>query len=163
MVVLGIDPGFATIGYGIVKKKGSIYMPIDYGVIKTSPKTSAPQRFKQIYDSLEELIKKYKPDAIAIEELFFNRNAKSLINVAQSRGVSILAAIIYCGNIYEYTPLQIKQGLTGYGRAEKHQVQYMLKNLLGISDIPKPDDAADALAVAITHLQTNQVLSGTKI
>ncbi|MFW6026447.1 MAG: crossover junction endodeoxyribonuclease RuvC, partial [Candidatus Woesearchaeota archaeon] len=110
MIVLGIDPGLATVGFGIVKKTGNKYTALDYGVIKTTSKKEVPQRMKDIYDAIASLIIKYQPNAIAIEELFFNRNAKSLINVAQARGVSILAGLDQCGNIYEYTPLQIKQG-----------------------------------------------------
>ena len=163
MIVLGIDPGLATVGFGVIKKEGSNIQALDYGVVKTTPSESLPVRLAMIYDAISHLIEKYKPDAVAVEELFFNNNAKSVINVSQARGVSVLAAIKECGNIFEYTPLQIKQALTGYGRAEKAQVQYMVKSVLKLNIIPKPVDAADALAVAITHTQTNQVLYKTSM
>jgi crossover junction endodeoxyribonuclease RuvC len=107
--------------------------------------------------SLKKLIEKYKPDEIALEELFFNNNQKTAINVAQARGVILLTCVKECGRLYEYTPLQIKQAITGYGRADKNQIQQMVKTLLGLKGIPKPDDAADALAVALTHAQTNKL------
>ena len=161
MIVLGIDPGLATVGFGVIKKEGNSIQALDYGVVKTPAGESLPVRLAMIYDAISHLITKYKPNAVAVEELFFNNNAKSAINVAQARGVSVLAAIKECGNIFEYTPLQIKQALTGYGRAEKAQVQYMVKSVLKLNIIPKPVDAADALAVAICHTQTNQALSKT--
>jgi len=163
MVILGIDPGLATVGYGVIKKEGSKIEALDYGVIKTPAKDSLPIRLNNIYNAIKQLIDTYHPDAVAVEELFFNDNVSSAIKVAQARGVSIIAAIKECGNIYEYTPLQIKQALTGYGRAEKSQIQYMVKHLLNLKAVPKPVDAADALAAAITHTQTNQVLYKTQM
>jgi crossover junction endodeoxyribonuclease RuvC len=161
---LGIDPGLAIVGYGIIDSNidGSAKV-VDYGIITTSKTTTFPNRLQQIYTSISALIDKHKPDAVAVEELFFNNNVRSAINVSQARGVAILSAIQGTGNLYEYTPLQIKQALTGYGRAEKSQVQFMVKAILNLCDIPKPDDAADALAVALCHAQTNQVLSETHI
>lgn len=164
MVVLGIDPGLAIVGYGVVEKtSGNSFKVIDYGVLNTPKEETLPTRLKMIYDGMTYLIDKYKPDAIALEELFFQNNAKTAINVAQARGVTVFCAKEKCGNLYEYTPLQIKQALTGQGRAEKAQVQYMVKCILNLKSIPKPDDAADALAVAICHCQTNQVVGNFSI
>lgn len=163
MIVLGIDPGLATVGFGVIKKEGSKLTALDYGVIKTPAKEGLPTRLLTIYDAIKQLIETYKPDAVAVEELFFNDNVSSAIKVAHARGVSVIAAIKECGNIYEYTPLQIKQALTGYGRAEKAQIQYMVQHLLNLKEVPRPVDAADALAAAITHTQTNQTLYKTKM
>lgn len=163
MVIMGIDPGLATVGYGLIEKKGNTTKVIDFGIISTSKNDTLPTRLKQIYASISALIDKYKPDSVAMEELFFQNNAKTAIAVAEARGVSLLACIHKLGNLYEYTPLQIKSALTGQGRAEKRQVQYMVKAILNLKEIPKPDDAADALAVALCHSQTNLVLSGTNI
>jgi crossover junction endodeoxyribonuclease RuvC len=161
--VLGIDPGLATVGFGVIKKVGSCMEALDYGVIKTPAKEGLPTRLLTIYNAITHLIETYKPDAVAVEELFFNNNAKSAIKVAQARGASVLAAIRECGNIYEYTPLQIKQALTGYGRAEKSQIQFMVQHILKLKKVPTPVDAADALAAAITHTQTNQALYKTNM
>ena len=122
-------------------------------------------RLKKIYDGITFLINKYKPDHFAMEELFYHTNQKTVINVAMARGVILLAATLLMGSerLYEYTPLQIKQALTGNGRADKHQIQYMVKAILNLNKIPKPDDAADALAAALCHSQTNLILSGTQI
>lgn len=163
MIVLGIDPGIAIVGYGVVKKDNSGLSIIDYGVINTPKDESIATRLALVYEGVCALIKKYKPDEIALEELFFFKNQKTIIPVAQARGVIVLSAIQTTGRIYEYTPLQIKQALTGNGRAEKKQVQFMVKNILGLNAIPKPDDAADAVAVAITHLQTNNKISNNQI
>ncbi|HSH36429.1 crossover junction endodeoxyribonuclease RuvC [Schnuerera sp.] len=151
MIILGIDPGLAIVGYGVVEYIGNRYGVLDYGVIRTDSKTSFPERLKIIYDELSILIEKYNPDDFAIEELFFNKNVKTAIQVGQARGVEILSAINKGLEVYEYTPLQIKQAVAGYGRADKKQVQEMVKLLLNLKKIPKPDDAADALAVAICH------------
>ena len=164
MIILGIDPGLATVGYGVIEKIGNNSTKvIDYGIVSTSKNDTLPTRLKQIYASITALIKRYKPDAVAMEELFFQNNQKTAIAVAEARGVSLLACIHNLDNLYEYTPLQIKQALTGQGRAEKQQVQYMVKAILNLKAIPKPDDAADALAVALCHSQTNTFLSGTNI
>ena len=162
MVILGIDPGYAIIGYGIIdtSKKD---MVVDYGAITTPKEDSLPVRLEAIDASLKFLFDKFKPEVVAIEELFYFKNQKTIIQVAQARGVIVLACQKYCGNIYEYTPLQIKQALTGQGRAEKAQVQYMVKAILGLNSIPKPDDAADALAVAICHSQTSPSLNQNKV
>ena len=137
-------------------------MVLDYGAITTPKEDTLPIRLESIEASLKYLFDKYKPEVVAIEELFYFKNQKTVIQVAQARGVIILACQKYCGNIYEYTPLQIKQALTGQGRAEKAQVQYMVKAILGLDSIPKPDDAADALAVAICHSQTSPMLNANK-
>ncbi len=164
MRVLGIDPGLAIVGFGIIESTDNNSIKVvDYGVITTNKKLTFPDRLKQIYTCVCTLIEKYKPDNVAVEELFFNNNIKTAIDVSHARGVAILAAIQSINHLFEYTPLQIKQALTGYGRAEKSQVQYMVKAILNLCDIPKPDDAADALAVAICHMQTSQILSQTDI
>ncbi len=162
MIILGIDPGYAIIGYGIIDTSKT-NMVIDYGAITTPKEDSLAIRLQSIENSLKFLFEKFKPDVVAIEELFYFKNQKTVIQVAQARGVIVLACQKYCGNIYEYTPLQIKQALTGQGRAEKAQVQYMVKAILGLNSIPKPDDAADALAVAICHSQTSSILNQNKL
>ncbi len=151
MIILGIDPGYAIVGIGVIEYVGNKFRPIEYSAITTNAHTPTSLRLKTIYDEINKFLDKYKPDAIAIEELFFNSNAKTAIAVAQARGVLIVAATNRGIPIYEYTPLQIKQAVTGYGRADKNQVQQMVKMLLNLNAIPKPDDAADALAVAICH------------
>ena len=155
MIVMGIDPGTATTGWGIVKKMQNANCKMqNYGTIKTEAKTEFPERLKKIYRELRKIIKKYKPNVVVIEELFFAKNVKTAISVGQARGVAILAAVQSGIEVREFTPLQIKQALVGYGRAEKFQVQKMVKALLGLKEIPKPDDAADALAVAICHINS---------
>ena len=154
MIILGIDPGYGTIGYGVIEKNGSKISPIDYGVIQTPKDENIAVRLAMIYDSLHTLIEKYKPDEVAVEELFFNTNITTGIKVAQARGVILLCAVRECGRLFEYTPLMVKQSLTGNGRADKHQVQYMVKMMLNLKTEPRPDDAADALAIAICHANT---------
>lgn len=151
MVILGIDPGLATVGFGIVDYFRDSFAVIEYGAILTAAGEKTENRLSEIYDGVCELCKTYSPDAVSIEELFFNNNRKTAVAVCQARGVILLAAK-KCGvPIYEYTPLQIKQAVTGYGRAEKAQIQYMVKNILKLREVPKPDDTADALAMAICH------------
>lgn len=163
MRILGIDPGLAIVGYGIIDKTNTGYKIVDYGVIRTPKEDSLPVRLDKIYNSMSALIDQHKPDCVAIEELFFNKNVTTAIAVAEARGVALLCAVHKVHKLYEYTPLQIKQALTGHGRAEKQQVQYMVKAILNLKNIPKPDDAADAIAVALCHAQTNTILSGTEI
>lgn len=151
MIILGIDPGIAIVGYSVVECKGNKFKAIDYGCITTKSTELFPNRIKTIYNRLIEIIDKYQPDDLAIEELFFNKNVKTAIKVGQARGVEILAAVNTGLEIYEYTPLQIKQAVVGYGRADKRQVQEMVKLLLNLKEVPKPDDVADALAVALCH------------
>lgn len=156
MTVLGIDPGFGTIGYGVIEENRNVKKAVDYGVIKTPKELTFPERLALIERAIDALIEKFKPDEIALEELFFNTNITTGINVAHARGVIVVTCYKKCKKLYEYTPLQIKQALTGYGRAEKRQIQIMTANLLGLKKVPRPDDAADALAVALTHLNTNR-------
>ncbi|MDP4038755.1 MAG: crossover junction endodeoxyribonuclease RuvC [bacterium] len=151
MVILGIDPGTATTGFGVIEFKDVKLKMIDHGVITTNHKLPMPQRLKIIFDDLEKIIKSSKPDWIAIEQLFFAANTKTAISVGQARGVVLLAAQKADLNIAEYTPLQVKQAVTGYGQATKKQIQQMVKTILNLKLIPKPDDAADALAIAICH------------
>ncbi len=157
MIILGIDPGFAIVGYGIVSYDGNKFKALEYGAITTDSKEDMFLRFKKIHDELSEIIDRTKPDAMAIEELFFNSNQKTAINVAQARGVLLLSALNKDIPIFEYTPLQVKQATVGYGRAEKGQVQQMVKMLLGLEKIPKPDDTADALAIAVCHAHSNKM------
>ena len=151
MIILGIDPGFAIVGYGLVQYQGNRFSVLDYGIIKTNSNSIFSERLLAIDVELNTLIARYKTDAFAIEELFFNKNTKTALSVAQGRGVAILSAAKVGLTVNEYTPLQVKQAVAGYGRACKEQVQTMVKVLLNLNSIPKPDDAADALAVAICH------------
>ena len=157
MVILGIDPGLATMGFGVIQTEKGNSKVVDYGVVLTPKEETLPVRLAILEEGVKKLTEKFQPDEIALEELFFNNNITTGINVAQARGVILLTCVKNCGRLYEYTPLQIKQALTGYGRAEKKQIQIMVKTLLRLDGIPKPDDAADALAVALTHCQTNRL------
>lgn len=149
--ILGIDPGYAIVGYGIIDYSGGNFSAISHGAVTTAAGEEFPKRLKAIYDDLLFIIKKYHPECISVERLYFNTNTTTAIDVAQARGVIILAAE-NCGlAVNEYTPLQVKQAVTGYGRAEKSQVMDMVKNLLKFKTVPKPDDTADALALAICH------------
>lgn len=154
MLTLGIDPGIALSGFGLVKKQNDKLHMVKFGVIRTENKLPVSNRLNILYDGLMTLIREYKPDAIAVEELFFNKNAKTIITVGEARGIALLSASLSGIEVFEYTPLQVKQSVVGYGRAEKTQVQAMVKVLLDLDTIPKPDDAADALAAAICHLNT---------
>jgi crossover junction endodeoxyribonuclease RuvC len=158
MRIMGIDPGIAIVGFGLIDKQGSKLVPVQYGCIQTEAHTDSAVRLRMVYDSMVQLIDKYKPDAVAIEKLFFNRNVTTAMAVSQARGVLILAAVQQGLEIGEYTPLQVKQAVVGYGKAEKKQVQEMVKLFLHLSAVPKPDDVADALAIAICHAHS-QVLS----
>lgn len=151
MIILGIDPGYAIVGVGIIEYNGNKFKTLDYYAITTEAHTPFEQRLKIIYEGINNAIEKYKPDFMAIEELFFNDNAKTAIAVGQARGVIVLAGVNHGVEIFEYTPLQVKQAVVGYGRADKTQVQHMTRSLLGLSSIPKPDDVADALAIALCH------------
>lgn len=159
MRILGIDPGYAIMGYGIIDMKGNHFDVVAYDSILTDKDMPMPDRLKHLYTMLMSLIGQYEPDVAAIEELFFNSNAKTAILVGQARGVAILACSNSGLDIAEYTPLQIKQALVGNGRADKKQVQFMVKTILGLSKVPKPDDTADALAAAITHGHSNTAVS----
>jgi crossover junction endodeoxyribonuclease RuvC len=157
MIICGIDPGFAITGFGIIKYDLNKFNVLDYGVVSTDAGVNFGVRLKILNEKLEEIIKKYKPEAVAIEELFFSKNTKTAIKVGHGRGVALLTAVKSGCSVYEYTPLQIKQAITGYGRADKTQIQLMVKMLLGLKEIPKPDDAADGLAVAICHAQSHKI------
>src|SRR3989344_1512946 len=156
MVILGIDPGIARCGWGAIESQKSKVKSQKYGCIETEAGVKTEKRLKNIYDLITKIIKDYKPDVLAIEELFFNTNAKTAFAVGQARGVVLLAAAENNVSIAIYTPLQVKIAVTGYGRAEKNQVGQMVKVLLKLKEIPKPDDVADALAVALTHAFTNK-------
>ncbi|WAH39164.1 crossover junction endodeoxyribonuclease RuvC [Alicyclobacillus dauci] len=151
MRVLGVDPGIARLGYGVVEVAGSKIRCVTYGCVETDAHTQLELRLQAIYHQLTELLENHHPDVMAVEELFFNRNTTTAFTVGQARGVVLLAAAEHATPLAEYTPMQVKQAVTGYGRADKKQIQQMVKILLGLTEIPKPDDAADALAIAITH------------
>ena len=157
MIIIGIDPGYAIVGIGAVEYRGNKFRTLEYGAITTPAGMDTVDRLKKIYDEMTMYLDKYSPDAVAIEELFFNSNQKTAINVAQARGVLLVAVRNRNIPIFEYTPLQVKQSVTGYGRADKGQIQQMVKMLLGLNAIPKPDDAADALAIAICHAHSNKM------
>lgn len=153
MIILGIDPGYALMGWGVIEVQGSRMRLIDYGCVETQAGTPMQHRLRTLQLGLRNLVNIYKPDEVAFEELFFAHNVTTALMVGAARGVAIIAATEYTENLYEYTPMQIKQAVTGYGKADKKQVQQMVKLLLHLDAIPKPDDAADAIACAITHAQ----------
>ena len=152
MVILGVDPGLATLGYGVIEKdaQGAFHM-LDYGVVVTPKEEGLPVRLAMLEEGLRNILEKYHPDEVAMEELFFSKNITTGIAVAHARGVALLTCVKECGRLYEYTPMQVKQALTGYGKAEKKQIQTMVTSMLHLESIPKPDDAADALAIALCH------------
>lgn len=151
MRIIGIDPGYAIVGYGVIDYIGNKFKIVEYGAITTKSNQNMNERFKSIHDDLNTIIERTNPEFLAIEELFFNSNQKTAINVAQARGVLLLSALNHGISIHEYTPLQVKQAVVGYGRAEKKQVQLLVKSILGLEKVPKPDDTADALAIAVCH------------
>lgn len=161
MIVLGIDPGYAIVGYGVVEYNNNHFRAIEYGAVTTEAHTPFNERIEKIYDGVSALIARYSPAALAVEKLFFNTNQKTAIDVAQARGAIVLAAQKAGVKIFEYTPLQVKQSVVGYGRAEKKQVQEMTRLMLNLDKIPKPDDAADALAMAICHCHSAGSLIGS--
>jgi crossover junction endodeoxyribonuclease RuvC len=163
MLILGVDPGYATIGYGVVEYNSSRFRSLEHGAIVTKAHTEFSSRLKIIYDSLIKVIETYHPDCMSIEKLYFNSNRTTAIYVAEARGIILLAGKMSDIKIYEYTPLQVKSAVTGYGRAEKYQVMEMTKRLLCLKEIPKPDDTADALALAITHAQSSSVIKADNI
>lgn len=152
-IILGVDPGFGRMGYGVIEQNGRDWRSLTYGCVNTSPKKNFRERIAEIYQELDGLIKKYHPTRLAVEELFFFNNAKTAMDVGQARGVVLLTAVLHNLPVDEYTPLQVKQSITGYGRAEKQQMQKMVAIILGIKEKIKSDDAADALAVALTAAQ----------
>lgn len=151
MIILGVDPGTATTGYGVIDSAKGMNKFVEYGCILTKSSENLENRLVTIFDELTEIIKKFKPEMVAVEELFFASNAKTAISVGHARGVILLACSKAKVPVYEYTPLQVKQAICGYGRGDKQQIQKMVKALLGLDEIPKPDDAADGLAIAICH------------
>lgn len=153
LVVLGIDPGYAIVGWGLVEFKNNSFRPIRYGAITTEADTDFNERLRMIFDDLSQVIKVFKPDAMSIEKLYFTTNQKTAIMVAEARGVILLSAKQNGLPIFEYTPLQVKTAVTGYGKAKKPQVMEMTRRLLKLPEVPKPDDTADALAIALTHIQ----------
>ncbi len=159
MKILGIDPGYAIVGYGVIDYEKTRFTTLSYGAITTLADMEFTYRIKVIYDDVTTIIAKYRPDAMAIEKLYFTTNQKTAISVAQARGVIMLAAINQGVQVYEYTPLQVKQSVVGYGKAQKSQVMEMTKNILGLQKVPRPDDTADALAIAICHAHS----SGSRI
>ena len=153
MIVLGIDPGYALMGWGVVESDGSRMRLVNYGCIETKAGVPMQHRLRALQLGVRDLLSVYKPDDVAFEELFFARNVTTALMVGAARGAAIIAAAEYTENLYEYTPMQIKQAVTGYGSADKHQVQQMVRMLLNMKEIARPDDAADAVACAITHCQ----------
>jgi crossover junction endodeoxyribonuclease RuvC len=151
MIILGVDPGYAITGYGVIDYRQNRFRVLDFGVISTAASLPFPSRLLRIADELDALVRTWQPQAMAVEELFFSRNTTTAIGTAQARGVAVLSGARASLPIYEYTPMQVKLAVTGYGKAEKLQVQQMVRILLALESIPKPDDAADALAVAICH------------
>lgn len=159
MKILGIDPGYAIVGYGVIEYSSGRYSPVDYGAITTEANVPFPQRLQHIYNELVSVIIRNDPDEMSIERLYFQNNQKTAIAVAEARGVILLAAQMNNIPISEYTPLQVKLAVTGYGQAKKPQVMEMTRRLLKLESVPKPDDTADALAMAICHVQS----SGTRL
>jgi crossover junction endodeoxyribonuclease RuvC len=151
MIILGIDPGTAIMGYGLIEQKGNRLRPLTYSCWRTPPHTPLAERLLVLYDQIHPFLREHLPDHIAVEELFFNRNTTTALTVGHARGIVLLAGAQLGIPIYEYTPLQVKQAVVGYGKADKIQVQQMVKRLLGLDKIPKPDDTADALAIAVCH------------
>ncbi len=151
MIILGIDPGIATVGYGIISYNSGDFRFIDCGIISTPAALCVEKRLSEIHRDLKDIIMNYAPDAVAVEELFFNSNQKTIINVSQARGVILLTADLCGVKVFEYTPLQVKKAVVGYGRAEKRQMIEMTRILLKLEKAPSPDDAADALALAVCH------------
>ena len=165
MRILGIDPGYAIVGYGVLDYVSGRFSVVGFGAVTTPADLPFEKRLKMIYEDITEIIETYKPDEMGIEKLFFNTNEKTAIDVAQARGVTLLPAIMRNIPIYEYTPLQVKSSIVGYGRAEKKQVQEMTKTMLHLKEVPKPDDTADAVAIAITHglsINTRRIIGSAK-
>ena len=154
MILIGIDPGYAIVGYGVVKYENNRFVPLEYDAITTPAEMPFAERLEKIYRDLTQVLRRHRPEAMSVEKLFFTTNQKTGIDVAQARGVILLAAVHEKIPVYEYTPLQVKSSVVGYGKAVKKQVMEMTRILLGLDQVPKPDDVADALALAITHAHT---------
>jgi crossover junction endodeoxyribonuclease RuvC len=163
MTIMGIDPGIGRVGWGIISENKFKQQLIEVGCLETDPKLTEEKRLKQVHAFIRELIQKYNPDVVAVESLFFATNAKTAISVGQARGVILLAIADENLPLFSYTPLQVKQSISGYGKADKNQVQQMVKSLLKLPQIPKPDDAADALAIALTHAFNYKVRNELKL
>ena len=163
MIILGIDPGLATLGYGVIEADNNRRRLIQFGTLSTPAGQPMPQRLRAIFQGMNQLMDIYQPDDVAFEELFFSKNITTGMAVSAARGVALVAVVQRTDNLYEYTPMQIKQAVTGYGGADKHQVQQMVKMLLNMKDIARPDDAADALAVALTHANSMNMKKMFKI
>lgn len=163
MTILGIDPGLATMGWGAISYDEVKPKILDYGALITPPDMPMPQRLMSLYDGVEELCRRFDPDDIAMEELFFCKNVTTAIAVGEARGAALVAMRKHTNNLFEYTPMQIKQAVTGYGKADKKQVQQMVKLLLNLPEIPRPDDAADGLAIAITHAHSMRMRQNYRI
>jgi crossover junction endodeoxyribonuclease RuvC len=157
MLTLGIDPGVANTGFGLVGQQGDKLSHVSCGCILTSSQQTPQQRLSKIYQQLKQLIVQYRPDCVAVERLYFGKNSKTAMAVGQARGITLLVAAEAKVAVAEYTPLEVKLALTGYGRAEKRQIQQMVRILLKMAQVPKPDDAADALAIAICHLHSQKL------
>ena len=163
MIILGIDPGLATLGYGVIEADNNKRRMIQFGTLTTPAGQPMPQRLRAIFQGMNQLMDIYQPDDVAFEELFFSKNITTGMAVSAARGVALVAVVQRTDNLYEYTPMQIKQAVTGYGGADKHQVQQMVKMLLNMKEIARPDDAADALAVALTHANSMNMKKMFKI
>ena len=163
MIILGIDPGYALMGWGVVEANGSHMKLLGYGCIETKAGTPMQHRLRTLQLGIRDLTLMYRPDEVAFEELFFAQNVTTALIVGAARGAAIIAAAEYTENLYEYTPMQIKQAITGYGKADKKQIQQMVKMLLRMDELPKPDDAADAVACAITHAHAGVMRAQFKI
>jgi crossover junction endodeoxyribonuclease RuvC len=160
VIIIGIDPGLATVGFGIIRKEKNSMIPISYGCIKTSAKKQNPERLLEIYNELNILFERYSPSEVAIEKLFFTNNITSAMDVSEARGIIFLAAQQKNIPVTEYTPNQIKQAITGSGRADKKQMQEMIKRLLNLDEVPSPDDAADGLSIALCHINMKKYAHG---
>ncbi len=163
MIILGIDPGLATMGYGVIRSEGDRHQLIQFGTLTTRAGQPLPQRLRSIFLGVNQLMDIYEPDEVAFEELFFSKNVTTGMDVSAARGAALAAASTRTEKLFEYTPMQVKQAVTGYGRADKQQVQAMVKLLLNMQEIARPDDAADALAVALTHASTARMRSMFRI
>ncbi|MDD5472851.1 MAG: crossover junction endodeoxyribonuclease RuvC [Candidatus Methanoperedens sp.] len=152
MIVIGIDPGLATVGFGVIRTERGVITPVSYGCIRTSAAKQPPERLLEIYIEINALFEKYSPSVVSVEKLFFNKNVTNAMGVSEARGVILLAAQQKNIPVFEYTPLQVKQAITGSGRADKKQMQEMIKRLLNLEEIPRPDDAADGLSIALCHI-----------
>ncbi len=155
--ILGVDPGTATTGWAVVEERAGKIFPLAYGCVSTSAKETTARRLKEVAGDMEKIIRKYRPEEAAVEDIFFFKNVKTAVKVSQARGAMLLTLERLGVSLFEYTPLQVKQALTGYGRAEKKQIQLMVKNILKLKNIPRPDDVADAIAIAICHINSRKI------